>query len=125
MTDEQPLAIRSAAEVALPTLSNGSSSSPLGSSSSSSLNPSAMATLESSNAQQYESRISHIQQLINKQLHVTIKDGRLFIGTFMCTDQWNNMVLVHTEEHRDGRLKIHPRQERLTRPVLNLTELLL
>ncbi|KAI1408960.1 Sm-like ribonucleoprotein [Hypoxylon sp. FL1857] len=41
-----------------------------------------------------------LKSLLNKNLRVETTDGRLFIGTFKCTDTHSNVVLSLTYEYR-------------------------
>ncbi|KAI1392764.1 uncharacterized protein F4822DRAFT_425971 [Hypoxylon trugodes] len=41
-----------------------------------------------------------LKSLINKNLRIYTTDGRLFIGTFKCTDTHSNVVLSLTYEYR-------------------------
>ncbi|KAI0452527.1 hypothetical protein F5B21DRAFT_506226 [Xylaria acuta] len=43
---------------------------------------------------------TYIKSLINKTLRVHATDGRMFIGTFKCTDTDRNVVLSLTYEYR-------------------------
>ncbi|KAI0855871.1 hypothetical protein F4860DRAFT_443137 [Xylaria cubensis] len=43
---------------------------------------------------------TYIKSLINKTLRVYATDGRMFIGTFKCTDTDRNVVLSLTYEYR-------------------------
>lgn len=39
-----------------------------------------------------------LRQLLGRQLQIEIVDGRIFTGTFVCTDQRCNIVLDHVVE---------------------------
>ncbi|KIW42621.1 uncharacterized protein PV06_06153 [Exophiala oligosperma] len=41
-----------------------------------------------------------LESLLGKTLHVTAPDGRLFTGTFRCTDKDSNIILSSTFEYR-------------------------
>ncbi|KAI0837508.1 Sm-like ribonucleoprotein [Hypoxylon sp. FL0890] len=41
-----------------------------------------------------------LKSLLNKNLRIETTDGRLFIGTFKCTDTHSNVVLSLTYEYR-------------------------
>ncbi|EXJ95934.1 hypothetical protein A1O1_01059 [Capronia coronata CBS 617.96] len=41
-----------------------------------------------------------LESLLGKTLHVTIPDGRLFTGTFQCTDCDSNVILSNSFEYR-------------------------
>ncbi|OTA64160.1 Sm-like ribonucleo protein [Hypoxylon sp. EC38] len=41
-----------------------------------------------------------LKSLLNKNLRIETTDGRLFIGTFKCTDAHSNVVLSLTYEYR-------------------------
>ncbi|KAI0548390.1 hypothetical protein F4679DRAFT_322552 [Xylaria curta] len=43
---------------------------------------------------------TYIKSLINKTLRIHATDGRMFIGTFKCTDTDRNVVLSLTYEYR-------------------------
>ncbi|KAI0109161.1 hypothetical protein GGR51DRAFT_512980 [Nemania sp. FL0031] len=59
-------------------------------------------TLTKTDAQAY------LLSLINKTLRIHATDGRMFIGTFKCTDTDRNVVLSLTYEYRQ------PSQQKLT-----------
>ncbi|KAI1172479.1 hypothetical protein F4777DRAFT_561455 [Nemania sp. FL0916] len=50
---------------------------------------------------------AYLQSLINKTLRVHATDGRMFVGTFKCTDTDSNVVLSLTYEYR------YPSQQKL------------
>ncbi|KIX00471.1 uncharacterized protein Z518_10611 [Rhinocladiella mackenziei CBS 650.93] len=41
-----------------------------------------------------------LESLLGKTLHVTVPDGRLFTGTFRCTDSDSNIILSNSFEYR-------------------------
>ncbi|KAH9892965.1 Sm-like ribonucleoprotein [Xylariomycetidae sp. FL2044] len=43
---------------------------------------------------------SFLKSLLNKTLRVNTTDGRIFVGTFKCTDTHRNVVLSLTYEYR-------------------------
>lgn len=43
-----------------------------------------------------------LKSLLQQLLRVTILDGRIFLGTFVGTDQQLNILLVNSEEYRIG-----------------------
>jgi small nuclear ribonucleoprotein (snRNP)-like protein len=43
-----------------------------------------------------------LNHLLRQTLRITITDGRIFLGTFVGTDQPLNIILVNTEEFRLG-----------------------
>ncbi|KAJ8132859.1 hypothetical protein O1611_g765 [Lasiodiplodia mahajangana] len=51
---------------------------------------------------------AYLKSLINKTLRIYATDGRMFIGTFKCTDTDRNVVLSLTYEYRQ------PSQQKLT-----------
>lgn len=51
---------------------------------------------------------AYLKSLINKTLRIHATDGRMFIGTFKCTDTDRNVVLSLTYEYRQ------PSQQTLT-----------
>ncbi|KAI1325737.1 hypothetical protein F5Y16DRAFT_255385 [Xylariaceae sp. FL0255] len=44
--------------------------------------------------------VAYLQSLLNKTLRIHTTDGRMFIGTFKCTDTDRNIVLSLTYEYR-------------------------
>ncbi|EPQ61176.1 hypothetical protein GLOTRDRAFT_28421, partial [Gloeophyllum trabeum ATCC 11539] len=44
--------------------------------------------------------ITRLKGLLRQPLRVTVKDGRIFLGTFVGTDDSLNIILVSTEEYR-------------------------
>ncbi|KAI1638928.1 hypothetical protein F4809DRAFT_197583 [Biscogniauxia mediterranea] len=50
---------------------------------------------------------SYLKSLLNRALRIYTTDGRMFIGTFKCTDTHRNIVLSHTYEYR------HPSPQKL------------
>lgn len=44
--------------------------------------------------------ITFLQSLLGKTLHVKVLDGRLFTGTFKCTDNESNIILGNSFEYR-------------------------
>ncbi|KAI0536760.1 LSM domain-containing protein [Xylaria digitata] len=54
---------------------------------------------------------AYLKSLINKTLRVHATDGRMFIGTFKCTDTDRNIVLSLTYEYRQ------PSQQKLAEAV--------
>lgn len=48
--------------------------------------------------------IKTLRSYLNFKARVTITDGRVFIGTFVCIDKQKNMILAHTEEFRGGKI---------------------
>lgn len=45
---------------------------------------------------------SPLQALLNETLRITIKDGRIFLGSFVGTDRELNILLLNTDEFRLG-----------------------
>ncbi|PHH85597.1 hypothetical protein CDD83_199 [Cordyceps sp. RAO-2017] len=43
---------------------------------------------------------AYLESLLNKNLRIITTDGRLFWGSFKCTDADRNVVLAHTYEYR-------------------------
>lgn len=41
-----------------------------------------------------------LTSLLNKNLHVYISDGRMFVGQLKCTDNERNVILSMTHEYR-------------------------
>lgn len=46
--------------------------------------------------------VNRLNILLRQTLRITITDGRVFLGTFVGTDQPLNIILVNTEEFRIG-----------------------
>lgn len=53
-----------------------------------------MATVETAEATLF------LESLLGKTLQVTVPDGRLFTGTFRCTDNESNVILSNSFEYR-------------------------
>lgn len=53
-----------------------------------------MATVEAAEA------TSFLTSLLGKTFQVTVPDGRLFTGTFRCTDNESNIILSNSFEYR-------------------------
>ena len=49
--------------------------------------------------------IKKLRSYLNFKARVTITDGRIFIGTFVCTDKQKNIILAQTKEFRGGKKK--------------------
>lgn len=47
-----------------------------------------------------ESAVQYLTSLLNRTLHITISDQRLFLGTLVCIDKAGNMILNNAEEFR-------------------------
>lgn len=43
---------------------------------------------------------SFLESLIGKTLHITVLDGRLFVGVLKCTDNESNVILANSFEYR-------------------------
>ncbi|KAJ3023938.1 hypothetical protein HKX48_009146 [Thoreauomyces humboldtii] len=46
--------------------------------------------------------LQRLQSFLNERMRVTISDGRVFIGYFMCIDSARNLILSSSEEFKDG-----------------------
>jgi len=46
--------------------------------------------------------VDAIKAFLHRTLRISITDGRVFLGTFSCTDKQLNIVLTNTEEFRPG-----------------------
>ncbi|KIM32582.1 hypothetical protein M408DRAFT_32162, partial [Serendipita vermifera MAFF 305830] len=46
--------------------------------------------------------VARLRAILGKELRITIKDGRIFIGTFACTDRDLNIVLTSVYEFPVG-----------------------
>ncbi|KAI7852305.1 hypothetical protein BDC45DRAFT_192857 [Circinella umbellata] len=44
--------------------------------------------------------IKKLRSYLNFKTRITITDGRVFIGTFVCTDKQKNIILAQTKEFR-------------------------
>lgn len=53
-----------------------------------------------------QEKLHFVQRLLGTTLFVGITDGRVFKGTFVCTDRDLNIILSHTEEYRDSKQKL-------------------
>ncbi|RUS30493.1 hypothetical protein BC938DRAFT_479309 [Jimgerdemannia flammicorona] len=42
--------------------------------------------------------IARLRSYLNLKARVHASDGRVFLGTFVCTDKERNVILAHTEE---------------------------
>ncbi|KAH8166195.1 hypothetical protein CIB48_g2041 [Xylaria polymorpha] len=58
------------------------------------------ATINEAEAPTRAEAETYLRSLINKTLRVHATDGRMFIGTFKCTDTDRNVVLSLTYEYR-------------------------
>ena len=59
------------------------------------------STISSPPATQPEAlSIQRLKNILRETVRVTVTDGRLFIGTFIGTDQPLNIILINTEEFR-------------------------
>ncbi|KAI2602249.1 Sm-like ribonucleoprotein [Hypoxylon sp. NC1633] len=61
--------------------------------------------------------VAFLKSLLNKNLRISTTDGRLFIGTFKCTDTHSNVVLSLTYEYRQ------PSQQKLAEAAASSTAL--
>lgn len=55
--------------------------------------------------------IKQLASYLNFKSRIKITDGRIFIGTFVCIDKEKNIILVHTEEYRGGKIFIVNQRE--------------
>ncbi len=46
--------------------------------------------------------LAMLRSTLNQFYRITIQDGRIFIGCFVCIDKGKNMVLANTEEFLPG-----------------------
>ncbi|KAJ3802338.1 hypothetical protein GGU11DRAFT_752932 [Lentinula aff. detonsa] len=46
------------------------------------------------------SAITELRQLLNSTIRITVADGRIFLGSFIGTDQPMNILLTDTQEFR-------------------------
>lgn len=69
----------------------------------SALTPSPPSSAVSSHTtQQATPAIQKLKDLLRETIRVSISDGRIFLGTFVGTDQPLNILLINTEEFRLG-----------------------
>lgn len=52
--------------------------------------------------------IARLRGYLNHKARIAITDGRVFIGTFVCTDKQKNIILAHTTEYRGGSALLTP-----------------
>lgn len=50
-----------------------------------------------------------LSSLLNRQLHLTVTDGRVFKGTFVCTDRDGSAILSETHEWRSRESRGRPK----------------
>ncbi|KAJ8662664.1 hypothetical protein O0I10_001628 [Lichtheimia ornata] len=50
--------------------------------------------------------IARLRGYLNHKARIAITDGRVFIGTFVCTDKQKNIILAHTTEYRGDEHRI-------------------
>ena len=92
----------SAASSALPPPTMSASASPPPDTPPSPLSPPSSASLSSLASQAPRPRVEALKDLLDRVLRVHCSDGRVFIGTFVCTDKALNIVLSNTDEFRIG-----------------------
>ncbi|KAJ4485354.1 hypothetical protein J3R30DRAFT_1346585 [Lentinula aciculospora] len=59
----------------------------------------ALSAANTSNAS-HTSATAELRQLLSSTLRITVVDGRIFLGSFIGTDQPMNILLTDTEEYR-------------------------
>ncbi|TPX64398.1 hypothetical protein SpCBS45565_g05913 [Spizellomyces sp. 'palustris'] len=47
-------------------------------------------------------RIQRLRDYLNHKARITISDGRIFIGHFVCIDKGQNTILAGAEEFKNG-----------------------
>ncbi|KAL2352956.1 hypothetical protein BJ546DRAFT_848328 [Cryomyces antarcticus] len=47
-----------------------------------------------------DNAIVYLSNLLNKELHIHITDGRMFVGALKCTDKYRNIILSCAHEYR-------------------------
>ncbi|KAH7911836.1 hypothetical protein BJ138DRAFT_867437 [Hygrophoropsis aurantiaca] len=62
--------------------------------------PSSISSSLSDGVEHETAPIFNLRRLLKETLRVHVSDGRVFLGTFMGTDQLLNILLVNTEEYR-------------------------
>ncbi|KAH7926222.1 hypothetical protein BV22DRAFT_1087596 [Leucogyrophana mollusca] len=67
---------------------------------SSSASPPSSISSHSSDVENEAASVFNLRRLLKETLRVFVSDGRIFLGTFMGTDQLLNILLVNTEEYR-------------------------
>lgn len=50
--------------------------------------------------------ITRLRDTLNRTFRVCISDGRIFVGTFVCTDKEKNIILTNTDEFRVGQADV-------------------
>lgn len=60
------------------------------------------STVSSPPTQRNTPSIQRLKGLLRETIRISITDGRIFIGTFVGTDQPLNVLLINTEEFRLG-----------------------
>lgn len=55
--------------------------------------------------------IRYIEGYLGKTFHINARDGRLFVGTFKCVDNENNVILSTSHEYRMPTEKAQKRAE--------------
>lgn len=55
--------------------------------------------------------IRYIEAFLGKTFHINCRDGRLFVGTFKCVDNENNIILSTAHEYRMPTEKAQRRAE--------------
>lgn len=55
--------------------------------------------------------VRYIEGFLGKTLHINSRDGRLFVGTFKCVDNENNVILATSHEYRMPTEKAQKRAE--------------
>ena len=56
--------------------------------------------------------ITRLRSYLNFQARIAITDGRVFVGTLVCTDKQKNLILAHTKEYRGGMRLIAKKKKR-------------
>lgn len=49
-----------------------------------------------------------LKSLLDRQMHFTVTDGRVFKGTFVCTDNDGSAILSETYEYRGSKQLHYP-----------------
>lgn len=55
--------------------------------------------------------VRYVEGYLGKTFHIISRDGRLFVGTFKCVDNENNVILSTTHEYRMPTEKAQRRAE--------------
>jgi small nuclear ribonucleoprotein (snRNP)-like protein len=60
------------------------------------------STMSSSSSDCVELGPNYLRRLLNRNMKVKITDGRIIVGTFVCTDKASNIILSGSQEYIDS-----------------------